>query len=400
MPVLDDVRVLEVGDFISVAQCGKLLADFGADVIKVELPEGDSTRRYGPFPGAHVSRETSGLHLFLDANKRSITLDYRTERGRALLLDLVGQVDVFITNLDLAERERLGLTYEDVRAHGGERLIYTAVTPFGDSGPRAHWKGYGINVWSGCGQAIKFGEPDREPLNKPLSEVDSLIGLNAAGATMMAILARDLQGAPGQQVDISGLDCIAQLMNGLTLNAMIFEGRPFPLRNGYRSVVLTPWGVYPCKDGYVEIFCPWARHWEPFTRLMGDPRLIDPAFSDRQYRNDHVDEVEAVMVPWLAARTKAELAELFDRERLPFAVINTIADVVESVQLREREFFMPVEHPVAGTWRYSGAPFKTSFAGWQIRTPAPLLGQHTGEVLQGLGLDVGAIVELERSGAA
>ncbi len=398
MQALDDIRVLEVGDFISGAHCGKLLADFGAEVLKVELPAGDSVRRYGPFPGSNVSRETSGLHLFLNANKRSITLDYRTPRGLDLLKQLVGRHDIFITNLDLPTRERLGLTYEDVRAAGDERLIYTALTPFGDSGPRARWKAYDINVWGGAGQAVKFGEPDREPLNKPLSEIDSLMGLNAAGATMLAVMARDMQGAPGQYIDISGMDCLAQLMNGLSLNAMIFEGRPFPSRNGFKSMVVVPWGVYPCRDGYVEVFCPMARHWEQFARVLGVPALMDPAFSDRQHRQLHEPEIEAVMLPWLAARTKAELVEIFTREKLPFHPINTIADVVESDQLKEREYFVEVDHPVAGKWKYPGAPVKTSFNGWQLRHPAPALGQHTAEVLQDLGIDEDTMAELERSG--
>jgi len=398
MQPLDDLRVLEVGDFSSVAQCGKLLADFGASVLKVELPDGDSLRRYGPFPGSNVSRETGGLHLFLNANKRSITLDYRIHRGRELLRKLVASHDVFITNIPFPERERLGLTYEEIRAAGDERLIYTALTPFGDAGPRRHWTGYDINVWGGAGQAVKFGEADREPLNKPLSEIDSLIGLNAAGATLFAVMARDLQGGPGQYIDISGMDCLAQFMNGLSVNAMIFEGRPFPSRTGFKSMVVVPWGVYPCKDGYVEVFCPMARHWEQFARVLGVPELMDPAFLERPHRQLHEAEIEAAMMPWLAARTKAELVDIFTREKLPFHPINTIADVVDSDQLRERGYFVEREHPVAGTLRYPGAPFKTSFEGWRWRSPAPLLGQHTSEVLRALGIDDDGIAELQRSG--
>ncbi len=396
MTAYGDLKVLEVGDFVSVAYCGKLLRGLGAAVTKVELPQGDLTRHMGPFPNGTVSPETSGTHLFLNAGKESVTLDYTNPAGRAVLLQLIGAHDVLITNLDLATRKRLSLTYDDVTPPGGGDLIYTAISVFGDSGPRAEWKGHGITVWSGAGMAGKFGEAGREPLNKPLAEVDYLVGLNGAGATLMAVAARD-RGLGGQHVDISGMDCLAELMNGLSLNAVVFEGRPFPSRTGHKSAVVVPWGVYPCKDGYFEVFCPMENHWIRFAEVLADPELQKAAYRDRQHRTEHEAEIERVMLPWLASHTKAELVEICTAARLPFHPLYRIDEVFESPQLAARDYFVTIDHPLAGAWRYPGAPFKSGWAIWEQGGRAPLLGEHTVAVLSRHGYDTAAIVGLAQS---
>ena len=207
------LRVLELGSFIAVPFAAKLLADLGADVLKVELPQGEIARDFGPFPGDTPDPEKSGLALYMSANKRSITLDYSTPTGNRLFRDLVRRSDVLLCDLQAPELAGLGLRYDDISGHN-PALIMTSVTPFGLTGPYSDFLGCDMLAFHATGTSDRYlGLADREPLRAMWYLTDHWTGLNAAGATIAALLAR-LRDGGGQHIDISASDCVASMING------------------------------------------------------------------------------------------------------------------------------------------------------------------------------------------
>ncbi len=397
---LSDIRVIEVGDFISAPFAAKMMADLGADVIKVERPQsGDSSRRHGPFPGDMPHREKSGLFLYLNANKRGITLNLETKTGRDTLFVLCRQADVLIENLQPHQARDLGLSYESF-AEANPRLIVTSVTAFGRSGPYKDYKGHAINSTALSGIASRIGDPAREPLTTPLSRGDYWGAISAAAATMAALFARRKTGE-GQHVDISSAECMSTLVS--SLNIMDFVDVGFvAARSGPRLKMISyPWTVLPCKDGFFTLITIQERHWQRFIDLMGNPEWAkEPRYQDRDAMGKlYPEEVDERIRPFLMSKTKAELWKLCRDNMIPFQAVQTMENVAQSPHLKARDYWVDMEHPDAGRLRYPGAPYKLSESPWRSRKPAPRLGQHNTEVLCGLlgysGVD---LVDMRRTG--
>jgi crotonobetainyl-CoA:carnitine CoA-transferase CaiB-like acyl-CoA transferase len=396
---LDGLLIVEVGDFISAAYCTKLLADLGADVLKIEPPAGDSARRYGPFRDDVPDLEASGLFIYLNTNKQGLALDLANESARELLDGLLRQADVLVENVEHTDLQRLGLDFATIHAAHPD-LVVTSISTFGRAGPHAHFRGHGLQASAGSTVAHRTGDPARSPLAKPLNEPELLGGLHAAAATLIAIMARD-QGAGGQHIDISIQDILASVTSGPALAATVFGGRAAPGRTGNRVAAFFPWCVLPVADGFMEFITMQERHWRHVIDYIGNPEwAADPRFADIYSRVPHAPEIEAHMVAAVGNRTRAELWADCRKLGVSFQPVHRIDDIMASEQLADRQYFVVTTDGQGRDVVVPGAPYSLSDTPWALRTPAPRLGEHTVEVLrERLGLDDASLATLCRAGA-
>ncbi len=394
------LKVVEWANNISGPYCAKLLADLGAEVIKIEVPGvGDEARQYGPFLNDIPNPEKSGLFLYLNTDKLGITLNVDTPTGREILKKLLVNADVFVENFPPQITEALELDYNHL-SKINNKLIVTSVTPFGQTGHYKDYKAYEINNDAAGGISIGIGLPEREPLVMPMSQGAFLSGISGAVGTLSALLARDKTGE-GQHVDVSEVESWCNLVTGLIIITYIYQGVTGirqGRRTGYGSY---PSGTFPCKDGYMCLLAPQQAQWERFLSLMGYPEWAkNPKYNNRRRMTEELaDECDKLIMPWLKERTKEEIFSLCRENHLPFAPIRTIDELLVDPQLKEREFFVDVPHKEAGTLKYPGAPFKMSRTPWAIEKAAPLLGEHNEEIfVNRLGYSKEQLVNLRKSG--
>jgi len=396
---LAGLRVIEWGNYISAPYCAKLLADLGAEVIKIEEPGwGDIARRHGPFPGDVPHPEKSGLFLYLNTNKLGITLNLRTFTGQKILKELLKEADVFVENNPPRLMEELGLDYEHLKELY-PRLIMTSITPYGQTGPYRDYRGYDINVCAAAAISFSVGERGREPLIPPLGQSEYQAAMGGAAATMVALLAREVTGR-GQHVDATGLEIFATIHSGGTVTTYLYQGIT-GYREGHRRADLYPYAVLPCKDGYICLIAREGRQWKRFLEVMGNPAWSkDPRFWDRRaMAEQYADEVDSYILPWLKERTKEEIFALCRQNRIPFAPVRTIDEVVKEPHLEQRGFFVEIEHPQAGALKYPGVPYRFSATPCQVWRPAPLLGEHNEEIYcRRLGYTREELADLRRGG--
>ena len=385
-PALAGLQVVELGNMVSASYAARLMADLGADVIKVETPDGDEARRRGPYPlGRSGDGNSSGLYLYLNANKRGITLDLADPRDREILDALLAGTDVLIHNLSLAQAEAAGID-AGVISRRNPTLVHTWVTPFGLSGPRANWQGTNLTVAAAGGWASVTpgnSQLDQEP---PLiafgQQADFQAALHCAVATMGALLARRRTGA-GQLVEVSAQECIAAALE-LALVTYTYTGQ-VASRLGIRTSA--PMEIMECSDGLIFVMTTDPHQWDAFVRVMDEPEWASwEIFNDRFLRGQNRDALKPLIEDWLRQRTVQEVFDLAGQARIPFAPVSNIADLVNSPHLKSRGFFVELNIPGNGAATAPGAPYVMPDGGWEIRRPAPRLGEHNGEILQSLKL--------------
>lgn len=399
LPALHGLRVLELGEGISAAYCTKLLADLGAEVIKLEPRGGDSTRRAGPFAGDVPDSEASGLFMFLNTNKKSVTVHLDSPDGRELLDKLCERVDAVVENFDPAALDRLDLWPADLQSrHPG--VIVTSVSPFGRSGPHARFRGTGLQASAGSSVAFRTGDPKRSPLAKPLDEPEFLGGVHGAVGTLLAVRVVE-NGGPAQTVDISIQDILASVTSGSAVAAVMFGTRGAPQRSGHRVDAFFPWTVLPVADGYMEFITMQERHWKSFMEFLGDPEWAkDPRFQDIYARAQFAEEVEQLLHKEVVGMTRGEIWAATRQRGISFQPVHRIDDMVNSDQLKHRGYFATAQGGLGASMTVPGAPYKLSETPWQLRSPAPRLGQHTSEVLTGLlGMTQAEVASLTRAGS-
>ena len=395
---LSDLKVVELGHFISGPYCGKLLADFGAEVIKVEEPRGgDEARRRGPFPGTSPHPEKSGLFLYLNTNKMSITLNIESATGREVFKRLMEKADVLIEDYSPGTLDRLGMGYEYLgRINPG--LVVTSITPFGQEGPYRYYRAYHLNSFhaSGQGYLLPTYSPDdrREPVKGAALTGDYDCGLCAAVATLAAIQARRLTGR-GQHVDISKQEALATLQR-VEIGEFPNIGK-LEKRTTSRPVVGR---LVHCKDGYEVLMATDDRQWQGIVSLMDNPEWASEAWCrDMTVRGENAEKINALIGDWSKDYTKDEVHHRGQTRGALTAPVNTVAELVASPQLNERGFFVDMVHPEAGSFRCIGAPFKMSGTPWELRRHTPLLGEHTDEVYCGrLGYARQDLVRMREAG--
>ena len=369
---LEGMRVLELATGVSGSYCGKLLAGLGADVIKLEPPGGDTTRRAGPFPGDLPHPERSGLFLHLNTGKRS-QVDGGSPQSIHGLLDAA---DVVILSHPPALLGAAGIDLQAWRALH-PRLVIASVTSFGLTGPYADFGGGELIAYALGGYAMLTGSPDREPLKAYGSLVEYQAGAHLALGTLAALRAREFTGE-GQVVDCSAMEAASFLLGGVEQGAH-FYGR-IARRNGTRLLGFPPEHSYPstirpCRDGYVHCHSN-NRYLDLLGALIPHPRLADTEVLATMM--GHADEVDAIMDAWLADKDRDEIVEAAQDLRLPFTEVRTPAEVLREAHHVERGSFVTVTHPVAGAVVQPGAPMRLHGTPW-VTGPAPVLGEHNGE---------------------
>ena len=340
MAALAGIRVVEWGELIAAAYCSKLLAEFGAQVVKLEAPAGDAARACGPFPGDVADPESSGLVLFLNSGKRSLVADVESAAGSQALHALLARADIFVTNQPLALRRRLGLDAPSLRARY-PGLIVVSLSVFGDSGPNAEVPAEAIDAYAASGTAWVIGEPGREPLIVPLLQADYQAGAHGAAAALMAVIgcrrhASVPDVAPGESIDIASADIFAAAAGA---NGMIYlyYGLQKWARAGRRAFASGgpyPYVILPCKDGAVCLIGRARHEWARLVQAMGKPAwTADPRYQDlHAMGRDYPDEVDALITPWLLRHTRAELMELAETHGFPLGPLRTMAEVAASPQ--------------------------------------------------------------------
>ena len=397
---LSDVKVLDLTWYIAGPYCTKLLADYGADVIKVERPgTGDPARSMGPFLGDEPHPERSGLFTHLNTNKRSITLNLKNAAGKKLFKQLLKDVDILVESFRPHVMPGLGLGYE-VLKELNPRLVMASLSSFGQTGPYQEFKASDIVEYAMGGPMYCTGLLEREPV-KMGGTVTTTIGGNVAAPFILGALWAARVHGIAQHVDIS----LFQVQLGQV------ERRPYYFMNYAYTGTITgrgeaggvfgvPFAIYPCKDGYVQIIT--AQHWWPrVARMLNRPEILtDPRFAEYSDRLQHREEFEnEFLLPWLLSRSKWEVTQAAQREKEPVLPVCTAEDMVMDPHFKQRGFFVDIEHPVLGKLKYPGAPVKLGEGSWVVRWPAPLLGQHNAEVYGALGYSKQDQVRLREIGA-
>jgi crotonobetainyl-CoA:carnitine CoA-transferase CaiB-like acyl-CoA transferase len=396
---LSSLKIVEIGEMASAPYASKLMADMGAEVIKVERPGiGDHARVRGPFPGRQPHPEKSGLFLYLNTNKLGVTLDIARPEGFEILERLVAQADVLIHNVAPLEMDRVGLNFERL-SKVNRRLVMTSITPYGLTGPWRNLRAEDLTVWSAGGVCVLNGagpdHPERPPLKTFGNQSGYQGGVHGAVATMAAVMAQ-LRDGEGQHVDVSCQECIASQLE------LTFEYWP------YMKMIATRLGKKPiqpleamqCKDGWIYLCCVEEHQWKGFVEVMGNPEWAgEEIFSDRLKRGENWEALAIFLEEYVKEQTVLDLYRKAQEKRVPFAPVSTMGDLLSSEHLKARGFFVEIAQPVAGTHKYPGAPLKYGATPWEIRLPAPTLGQHNGEIFsQRLGLSSARLGELKRTG--
>lgn len=396
---LSDVKVLDLTHYIAGPYCTKLLADYGADVIKVERPGvGDGARGLGPFYRDESHPERSGLFLHLNTNKKGVTLNLKSETGKKIFKELVKNVDIVVENFSPHVMPELGLDYKILK-EVNPKLVMTSISNFGQTGPYRDFKASDIILFGMGGDMHGSGLPDREPVKYAMNVILYQAGAIAAPATMAGFYAARYQGI-GQHIDIS---IVEELAHGMDLRsthlvAYAYTGEINPrLPENWMAY---PAGTYPCKNGYFRITGGW-QYWDKLTKMMGEPEFLkDPKWKTptAQSDSDLRQEFEAFFIGWLMQYTKEELWVIGQSAGLPCSPLYTVEDLLNDQHFNGRGAFAEIYHPEVGKVKYPGRPFIMSRTPWAIQRPAPLLGQHNEEVYSQLGYSKDDLVKLRETG--
>lgn len=398
---LEGVRVFEYGPFLNTSFAGKVMADLGALVVKAESPDGDDPGRlYGPFPGDIPDAETSAWHLYQNANKLGVTLRPDSLTGQRLFKQFAAWADVLIDGTQPGELAALGLDYDGLK-QANPRLVMTAISSLGRSGPYGHYRGYDLTSWHGSGSSFMYhGEPDREPLWGAWNHASFWGGFNAACATMIALHAREVTGR-GQYVDVSEAEALAQLFLAVEVSDF-YQSGAYRVRAGSKGQAgHAPSTMRKARDGWVCVMALAPHQWEGLVKAMGSPDwAASPLFkgTSRQ-RAPYADEIYHLMTSWLESHTPREIFQLCQSNSVPASPVNTVKDLYEDPHLQTRGYWVEMDHPAAGRIRVPGPPYRISGDPWRVDRPAPLLGQHNQDVYCGiLGLLKSQLARLRRAG--
>jgi crotonobetainyl-CoA:carnitine CoA-transferase CaiB-like acyl-CoA transferase len=391
---LSELKVVDLTHRIAGPLCTKLLAGLGAEVIKVERPaQGDVARAMGPFPEDRPHQEKSGTFLYLNTNKKSITLNLKSRIGKGILKRLIRDADILVENFEPRVMASLELSYTTLR-NLNPRLIMTSISNFGQDGAYRDHKATNLTELAWGGALFLEGYVDR-PFKMGSSRAEEMAGLVSFVGTMAALSARDTS-KEGQHVDISIRECVA---NNLELSPVLYAYLGLIRKRGFGQLMQGhPVKIYPCKDGHIVVI-PGLGATPRIALLVDKPEWMDHIlFTHSRERLARRDEFDAMIQPWLNEHGKCEIVEKAQELRMPFGVVQTMDEVMEDEHLRDRDFFYDEEHPTAGKLKYPGGPFRMTESQWHSGR-APLLGEHNEEIFCGrMGYSKKALVDLRRMG--
>ena len=380
---LTGYRILDLTDSKG-AYCAKLLADMGADVIKIEPPQGDIGRRIPPFLHGDPHPEKSFYFLYRNANKRGITLNLESDEGKDIFKKLAKSADVLVENFGPGYMENLGLGY-DLLSAINPKLIMVGVTEFGLSGPYRDYKGSSIVDFALSGVMITSGYGGKVPTLLPGTPAYDAASVCADIQILAALFCRDAIGK-GQKIDVSVHEAARHGLYPWSVPIYSFSltagASNLPIPEGRLGAMIFP--VYPCKDGFVRVVAITPRNWQALVRVLGSPEvLLMPEWENFIYRVANADDLYAIMLEFTTKFTQIELWEAGFREGVPISPIYDIPTFVNSADATARKFFIDVDHPIAGKGKYPGPPYKWSESQAEVRHGAPCLGEHNEEIYCG-----------------
>jgi crotonobetainyl-CoA:carnitine CoA-transferase CaiB-like acyl-CoA transferase len=382
--ILSGIRVLDFSRMLSGPYCTMMLADHGAEVIKIETPEGDTSRTNGPYRSDDEERQWAGYFVSLNRNKKSVVLDLKTSAGRDAIRHLVRTADVVVENFRPGVMERLGLGYE-ILAQENPRLVYGAIRGFGDprsgESPYASWPSYDV-VAQAMGGLMSVTGPDADHPTKTGPGIgDIFSGLMMSFAIVAAVRHAEATGK-GQFVDIAMYDAMVSLCERLIYQYDIEGHVPVPTGNGHP--LLAPFGIFPARDGWIAIGVVDDAFWRALATAMGRPDLgDDPRFAGKTARRSHASEINALVSAWTSQFSKVELAAALGG-KLPFGPVNNARDIFDDPHIAVRSMIAEVAHHDADKkpWRIAANPVR--FSGTPAPAPLtpPTLGQHTAQLVK------------------
>lgn len=382
MQGLDGVRVLELGQMVSAAYATKLMGDLGADVIKIEEESGDLARQHGPYPNGVADAEQSGLFLALNTNKRSVVLD--AEKRNSQLARLVETTDIVVHNYQPAEMQASGLDYQAL-SQINPRIVLCSITPFGLTGPYRNYKAYELTLahaggWAWLGPGASDA-PKLPPLKTFGQQCHFQGGLAGAMASLAAYFHAQESGQ-GEHIDLSIQSYVASILEQNFVYYSYLDR--VASRLGRRQ--LYPWGIFRAQDGLIFLITVEEDQWRRLVELMGRPEWANwEIFKDMYSRSKNHDVLKMYLEEWLSEWKVDDLFRAGQAQRICFAPVLSMAQLLEQPQLRDRNFFVEVEHPKAGKLTHLGPPYQLKEPWWKIRRPAPMLGEHSDEVVSELG---------------
>jgi len=406
---LAGLRVIDCSTVLAGPYCTMLLGDLGADVVKVEPPDGDASRGWGPpwVGDEDAGTRTAAYYLAVNRNKRSIELDLRRQDGADVLRRLLRGADVLVENFRAGALERLGFGDEALRSLS-PRLVHLAITGYGAASPDPARPGYDFVIQAESGLMSITGAPDADggqPTKVGVAIADVVTGLHGAVAVLAALVARATSGVgaanasddrDGQRIDVSLLGSTLAVLINQAQNAFVGGVSPGRLGNAHPNIV--PYQTFETADGAIAIAVGSERQWPRFCRALGLPALADdPRFASNGDRVANRDELVDTLAARFAERTSGEWLVALDTADVPSGPINDIAAAFDSPWAAGRT--VELVHPTLGTTRQVAPPFELAATPAAVRRPPPLLGEHTDEILAELGLDADAVARLHADGA-
>jgi len=386
---LEGIKILDLTRVLAGPYATMILGDLGADVIKIEMPKtGDDSRQFGPFVG-----DESAYFMSLNRNKRSITLNLKSETARGLFVEMIKEADVVVENFRPGTMEKLGLGYDELKKIN-PRIIYAASSGFGHTGPYSKRAAYDGVVQAMGGIMSITGEKDGKPTRVGPSIGDISAGMFTSIGILAALQYRNVTGL-GQKVDVAMLDCQVAMLENAISRYVVTGDIPSPAGNRHSSIV--PFEPFETADGEIMIAAGNDALWTKFCKVMERSDLAEnESFKTNLLRNTNYDTLRPMIAEVIQTKNTHEWQEILDNAGVPNGPINTVDKVIQDPQVISREMIVEIEHPVAGKLKMPGVPVKLSETPGSIRRPAPLLGQHTDEILREmLGLTEEEIEQLK-----
>lgn len=374
---LEGIRVIDLTRVLAGPFCTMLMADMGADIIKVENPKGgDDSRAYTPFKNG-----VSAYFMGLNRSKRSITINLKEPEGKDLLKQLAAHADVIVENYKPGTMDKLGLGY-DVLKEINPRLVFASISGFGQTGPYSRKAAYDLIIQGMSGFMSITGPDAQHPLKAGSSIADIFAGVFAVIAILAALRHRDKTGE-GQMVDVAMLDCMIAVLENAIACYESTGVSPEPIGNGHRSI--SPFSAFTTADGFINICAGNDDLWRRMCEVIGMEAYVqDERFIDNRGRVENFPDLAVLANERLVKRTTAEWRELLDAAKVPCGPILNIEQMIADHQVQERQMIIEQNHPEAGRLMIPGVPIKFSATPAAVSCPAPILGEHTGEILETL----------------
>lgn len=374
---LEGMKILDFTRVYSGPYCTMLLADLGAEVIKVEaVGRGDDTRSFAP-----IKDGESGYFMYLNRNKKSLSLDLKSEKGRKVAKDLIAWADIVIENFSPGTMDRLGLGYE-VAKEVNPQIIYASISGFGQDGPYKDKVAYDAVAQAMGGMTYLTGNAGNDPVRVGPAISDAATGVHMAVAILSAVLYRERSGK-GQYIDVAMMDTVfSMLENFVSIKTMTGKN---PERSGNSNPSSAPYNMYKTKESHIVIATANNSLFQKLSEAMGHPELVeDERFLTNPLRKQNEKELDALVEAWTMTHTNQEIEEILNAVRVPVASLKSVEELIEDPQIACRGMLIEHDNPVIGKVKFPGNPLKLQETPPDTSTRAPMLGEHTEEILTGV----------------